>query len=184
MSVLGSVFVIGSELWPQRDARDPLGIFGWRVTQAGDATGGQNKILVSVESLQRHAFVYKIFDMIIGQTVGVAVSTFAKMRILTNWPNIDVDPGIQAYGSVFLGTMSGTGVLSAPFTMFLDGNPFSGNSKDLLLYDPSTQSGDMVIAEQEVVNTDVTTYSFEGYGYYWDRAVMQTPGGPRNPGTA
>jgi len=183
MSVLGSVFVIGSELWPQRDARDPLGVFGWRVTQASDASGGSNKIVVKVEEDQRHAYVYKIYDMLIVQVAGTVIAAVSKMRILTNWPNIDVQAGIQAYGAIFLGGLTGSGSLTAPNSAFSGLNPFSGNSKELLIYDPSTTNGDMDIAEQEVVNSDNVTFSFEGYGYYWDRAVMQTPGGPRNPGT-
>lgn len=184
MAVLGSIAPIESELWPQRDARDPLGIFGWRGTQVGDATGGGNKVLIEVPASLRHAFVYKIWDMIIVQTAGTPASIAGKMRILSNWPNIDPDPGIQAYAAMFIGTLNGASALSAPDIGFFNVNPFNGNSKDILIYDPSTQSGPMGIAEQEVQNVDGTTFSFEGYGYYWDRAVMSTPGGPRNPGTA
>lgn len=183
MSVLGTVNVIESALWPQRDARDPLGIFGWRVSQAGDASSGSNKIVVEVAEALRHAYVYKIYDMIIAQTVGIT-TTSAKMRILSNWPNVDPDPGIQAYAALWVGIINGATLFTAPRAGFFDTNPFAGNSKEILIYDPSTRIGAMQIAEQEVVNTDVTTYSFEGYGYYWDRSVMGTPGGPRNPGTS
>ncbi|MGR3295936.1 MAG: hypothetical protein ACUZ8A_06880, partial [Candidatus Bathyanammoxibius sp.] len=57
----------------------------------------------------------------------------------------------------------------------------------LLLYDPRQPAslGNTNILElQLAVNTDLATYSFEAYGYYWDRSVMQTPGGPRHPGSS
>jgi len=184
VAVLGSVNVIESELWPQRDARDPLGIFGWRVTQAADASGGSNKILVQVPELLRHAFVYKIYSMTLAQTVGTVVSQTLKLRVLTNWPNVDIDPGIQAYGAFWMGSGDSDVLFTVPAGGISNAQPFIDSIKDLLIYDPSTQTGDMVIAEQETANTDGQTWSFEGYGYYWDRAVMSTPGGPRNPGTA
>lgn len=185
MSVLGTIDVLESELWPQRDARDPLGLFGWRVTQAGDGTGGGNKVIVEIASSRRHAYVYKIYDMVIAQTVGAVASRTAKVRILTNWPNIDLEPGIQSYGSLWVGEHSGTSAgLTVPQSGFFRQTPFAGNYKDLLIFDPSTQTGPMAIAELEIANVDVTTFSFEGYGYYWDRSVMGTPGGPRNPGTS
>lgn len=184
MSVSGTVNILESELWPQRDARDPIGIFGWRVLQAGDATGGSNKIFIQVPEQIRHAYVMKISDMIIAQIVGSIVATVGKSRVLTNWPNIDVDPGIQTYGTSHFFTLTGDASFTAPRAGPFDAEALPRGLGDLLIYDPSTQTGDMVIAEQETVNTNNTTYSFEGYGYYWDRAVMSTPGGPRNPGTA
>ena len=183
MAVVGSVDVIESQLWPQRDARDPLGIFGWRSALTGDATGGSIKLSVEVPDDRRHAYVYKIYDLQIGQILNTPTGVTGKMRILTNWPNIDAQPGVQAYGALWIGSIGGDVLLTAPFMAFLDVNPFSGNSKELLIYDPSTRTGAMVIAEQEVANTNTLQYTFEGYGYYWDRAVMAAPGGPRNPGT-
>ncbi len=184
MSILATVNPIESELWPQRDARDPLGIFGWRTAVATDASGGSVKVTVEILDSLRHAFVWKIWDMIIAQITGGAQATNGKLRILSNWPNIDPQAGIQAYASLYVGSMGGNNSLTAPNTGLFDVSPLNGNQKDILIYDPSTQSGDMAIAELEVVNTDGLTYSFEGYGYYWDRAVMQAPGGPRNPGTS
>lgn len=184
MAVAGDIFIVESELWPQRDARDPLGIFGWRGALAGDVSGGSIKATINVAEAIRHAYVLKIYDMHVALVVGTPATVGGKMRILTNWPNIDLQAGIQAYAAFYLGVISGTTVLDPPDQGFTDQNPFNGNSKELLIYDPSTRDGDMAIAEQEVTNTDGLTYSFEGYGYYWDRAVMNTPGGPRNPGTS
>lgn len=184
MSILNRVNPIESELWPQRDARDPLGIFGWRLTIPTDASGGSVKCSVDIEAGKRHAFVWKIFDMVIAQITGGALATNAKLRILTNWPNIDPQPGIQAYSTLWVGSMGGNNSLTPPNTGIFDVSPLNGQQKDILIYDPSTTAGIMPIAEQEVVNTDGLTYSFEGYGYYWDRSVMNTPGGPRNPGTS
>lgn len=184
MSVFGTVDVLESELWPQRDARDPLGIFGWRVTQVGDATGGANNITVQVPAARRHAYVYKIYDMLIAQTTGSKVVTVGKLRILANWPNIDTQAGIQAYGALFIAPVDGSDSFTVPKSGFLTANPFNGNTRDILIFDPSTQAGNMAIAEQEVVNIDTITFSFEGYGYYWDRSAMAAPGGPRNPGTS
>lgn len=184
MSVTSTVIPIESELWPQRDARDPLGIFGWRTAIATDASGGFLRVQVNIEASKRHAFVWKIWDMVIAQITGGAQATNGKLRILSNWPNIDPQAGIQAYASLYIGSMGGNNSLSFPNTGLFDVSPLNGNQKDILIYDPSTQSGAMPIAEQEVVNINGLTYSFEGYGYYWDRSVMNTPGGPRNPGTS
>lgn len=184
MAVTVFTDVLESELWPQQDARDPLGIFGWRVALAGDATGGSAKCSVQIAEDRRHAYVWKIYDMVIAQIVGTPVVKTAKLRILTNWPNIDTQPGIQAYGAVWFPTLGAEPSFTVPNAGIESNRPLPLQSKDLLIYDPSTQTGDMGIAELEVDNTDGFTYVFEGYGYYYDRSVMSTPGGPRNPGTA
>jgi succinate-acetate transporter protein len=41
-----------------------------------------------------------------------------------------------------------------------------------------------ILEMQRGNNLDLATYTFEAYGYFWDRAAMETPGGPRHPGSA
>ena len=64
-------------------------------------------------------------------------------------------------------------------------NPIGPADRFLLLFDPRQQGGDVDIVEIEFgENRDLATYSFEGYGYFWDRSVLDAPGGPRHPGSS
>jgi hypothetical protein len=59
------------------------------------------------------------------------------------------------------------------------------NDRFLLLFDPRPGAGDLVIAEIKYSdNVDAMTTIMELYGYYWDRSVLQAPGGPRHPGAS
>lgn len=185
MTVLAAVNVVETGLWPQGDKRDPLGIFGWRVQATGDGTGGSIVTTVSVPAAQRHAYVYCIYNMTIHQTAGAVQNVGAQIRVLFNWPNIDVQAGIQAYDALYGGTMNGTSDFADPDASFnFDTSPFLDNLRFMPIFDPTVQGGDMPIVIQQVQQTDLIPYAFQGYGYYWDRSVMQAPGGLRHPGSS
>jgi len=167
--------------------RDPLGVWGLRLGVTGDATGGSIKVQYDVRSLERSAYIYTWISAQMVQLTGVIPTTNVKFRILTNWPNIDRNiPGVQGYGSWTTVPVIG----EADFTA-----PVAGPSlplvhaidRYLLCFDPQQQITLGVLPLGEIEwgdNTDGATYSIEGYGYFWDRSVLNAPGGLRHPGSS
>ena len=186
MAIVSSFEPLEHQLWPQGDARDPLGIWGGRVSVTGDATGGSIKVTCKVPAARRSAYVYTCYSIVMAPLqLPAAVIVNSKVRLLTNFPNIDTQPGIQAYGSVFQALLSPSTGFTAPFGGQFEFHPLGPLDRFLLLYDPSPGNTDMDILELEMTsNIDTDIWAFEAYGYYWDRSVMNTPGGPRHPGAA
>ncbi len=183
--VQGSADILLTALWPQGDVRDPIGIWGFRTRLTGDGTGGGMKVLVNVPAEQNAGNIYTAYSATITQVVGTPNPGAGKVRLLTNWPNVDRQPGINAYGSMRLFTIFASTGFSAPTSGPLDVALVSPNERFLLLGDPRPTAGVLTIMELEfdenVLNDEL---SFEGYGYYWDRAIWNTPGGPRHPGAS
>jgi len=183
MAVLGSVDILAQQTLYPADARDPLGMWGGRVTLTGIGDGGSMKIVFNVPELLAAAYVFTVYSAIIVQTGGTPNGDIGKCRILTNWPNIDPDPGIQAYGTTIIRTLLASTSFTAPFAAPTE--PFiTPNDRFLLIYNPQQPDAAMSILELEF-NGNVTgaVLSFEAYGYFWDREVMTLPGGPRHPGS-
>jgi len=180
--------VLEAAQWPQGDARDPLGVWGCRVAATGDATGSSIKAFIQVPAERRRGHIYTCYSAQSGVTLAPAAetSTLIRIRLLTNWPDIDVLEGVQGYS-----TNQSVGV-AKPLTAFFPvqgplQNLVSPNDRFVLLFDPSNVDKDngMNIAEIERdANVDTNVYTFEAYGYYWDRAVLDAPGGPRHPGSS
>ncbi len=185
MSISESVDVIENALWPQGDMRDPLGIWGFRKGVTGDASGGSTKVTVRTAAQNAGAYVYTLYSALVAVVSGTQTADLIKIRILTAWPNIDPTPGVQAYGSIRMGQMTGDSDFTAPISGPTATAPLVGPlDRFLLLYDPRGNIGTTELVELELgVNSDLAVYSFEGYGYFWDRSVMQAPGGPRHPGS-
>jgi len=183
MAIVVQAPVVEAQMWPQGDIRDPLGLWGVRQAVTGDASGGSIKVLYEVTSAKRAAFVYTCYDINWSQLTGAVTGDEIKVRLLTGWPNIDPQAGVQAYGSNLIRRAGGGGNLTPPIAGSVD-FLVSPQQRLLLLFDPRPQAIDLVIVEVEwQTNVDLATYSFEGYGYYWDRSVMDAPGGPRHPGS-
>jgi len=184
MSIQQDAAVFEAQIFPQGDIRDPLGVWGVRQGITGDASGGTIKVNFQVSSPRRAAFVYTAYSLNYGQLTGSITATEIQVRLLTGWPNIDAQEGVQAYGSNLITAPVGAGSLTAPVTGA--GIPLVGpNDRFLLLFDPRAQGQDLDIVEMEInTNVDLATFTFEGYGYYWDRSVLGAPGGPRHPGSA
>jgi len=175
--------IVPTAQWPQGDARDPLGVWGGRAIITQDASGGSVKANFQAPLTIAGAYVYTCYSAQISN-LSAAVAIIIKCRLLTNWPDVDpVNIGVQGYGS----NISRTTLGDADFTAPLSGpnDPLvTPNDRYLLLFDPRPVAGAFTIVELEYgVNVDTQIAAFECWGYYWDRAVLQTPGGPRHPGS-
>ncbi len=182
MASLQTVDVLETQTWPQGDIRDPLGTWGARASMTGDATGGEVTLLVNVPLAKRQAFLYTVYSATISQIVGTGVVGNVSARIITNFPNIDPDAGVVGYSKVIGRSMTDIGS-AAPF--FVPDDPMiDPNDRFIVCYDPSpVNPNPMTILELKFqVNTDARVWVGEAYGYYWDRSVMNAPGGPRHPG--
>jgi len=185
MAITNVVLVRAQELWPQRDARDPLGIWVRRFAVVGDASGGSITTQFSAPANRRASFVFACYSVTALQNSGTAAATTVQVRLLTNWPDADPEPGVSGFSTainnVTLTDADLTGQISVPSR-----NLIGPNDRFILLHDPrqNPNLGTLVIVEvQWGINVLNNIYSFEVMGYYWDRAVMTTPGGPRHPGS-
>ncbi len=185
MSIENDAIVRAQEIWPQRDARDPLGVWVRRFGVTGDATGGAITVTFIAPADRRASFVFTCYNLTAVQLTGTPIATTVKARLLTNWPDADPEAGVRGYASaiaaVTLTDADFSGQVSVPPNGLVE-----PNQRFILLYDPRQNPalGTLDIVEvQWGVNTDLATYSFEAYGYYWDRAILTTPGGPRHPGS-
>lgn len=191
MAIAETAAPVESPLWPQGDIRDPMGVWGFRHGVTGDASGGSIKVTVRVPANKRSAYVYTIYSAQIAQLTGVVTAGLIKSRVLTNWPNVDLQAGVQAFSTLQITRHFGGSTFTAPV-----GGPagdtgyapmLAPNDRFILCFDPRQPAslGPLDILELELtVNTDLATYSYEAYGYLWDRSVMQAPGGPRHPGSS
>lgn len=185
MSVGAIAEILTAAIFRPRDLRDPLGVWGGRAGLTGNGTGGQLSVQFNAPDDNAGAYVYTCHSANAGQLTGILASTGVKLRLLTNWPNIDPQPGVQGYNAVHMGVTrtqdEATGQRSAPTNTTLFEIP---NMKTILLFDPRPSAGAITLVEIEWnENTDLATYVFECYGYYWDRQVMNIPGGLRHPGS-
>jgi len=181
VSVVGEI--LASAVFAQRDRRDPLGVWGMRVGATGDGGGGSIQAVGQVPAGERAAYVYACYSasiVIISQAVPLNVT--GQFRLLTNWPNVDEQAGVNAYAGIHMVTVEQS-ALEAP----IGGNNdplVSAPERFMLLWDPRSTGATMDICSF-AVGSNVTgdVYSFEAWGYYWDRTVMAQPGGPRHPGS-
>jgi hypothetical protein len=142
------------------------------------------KTVIQAPATIAGAFIYTCYSAI-AATLNVGSASQVKLRLLTNWPDVDpVNIGVQGYGSIVIGLQGfGTDLTE----------PMSGPNQALigpadrfvLLFDPRPVVGAFDIVELELdENVLARTYAFEAWGYYWDRQVLNTPGGPRHPGSS
>lgn len=177
-----TVDLFATALWPQGDARDPLGVWGGRHVLTGSAGGGSLKVgfQPGIERAGAHIYTcYSAFCSLTQQEDGNI-----KLRLLTNWPNMDDDVGIQGTGTLRIVNTDQAAGFTPP-----EGGPsaamLSSLDRFILLFDPRPAAGAFTIVELELSgSTDGRTYTFECWGYYWDRGVMNAPGGPRHPGSS
>lgn len=184
MAIAETVVLITTQTFMQGDARDPLGIWGARHLIVGDASGGSLKTTVQAPEDLRAAYVYTAYSATITTIVG-STNVEIKCRLLSNWPNIDPQAGVQAYATCNFGIMGGDSSFSPPLSGPRSDHPLVlPNDRFILLYDPRAGSVDVLaIMELELgINILNDQVSFEAWGYFWDRSVITTPGGPRHPG--
>ncbi len=172
-----------SAIFTPEDLRDPLGVWGGRLGVTGTGTGGI-KVSFQVPAELKAAYVFTCYDATMASLTGTAGQPNGKIRLLTNWPNIDPDAGVQGFSSLLVFAIA----LNTNFTSPIAGpnqEIIKPNQRLMILYDPRPIGGDMPIIEMELgENILAATYSFECWGYFWDRAVMQVPGGLRHPGAS
>lgn len=184
MSVVQTIDVFTAQSWPQGDARDPLGVWGFRSLVTGDATGGSLKVTAQAPAPIAAAYVYTCYSVIMVKLSGPLAGTLVKVRLLTNWPNMDPQAGVQSYATAIANNNVGTSGWDPGQVLVPDINFIGPLDRFLLLYDPRPSAGALSLVEVESGgNVDADTWSVEGYGYFWDRSVMNTPGGPRHPGS-
>jgi len=183
-SILTQGTVFETALWPQGDIRDPLGVWGSRLGVTGDATGGIITTTVRVAADKASAYVYTVYSANISKLTGASLAGVqGGIRLLTNWPNVDAQAGVQAYGSFKTFLFETFGGAGAPFAG-ANQPLIDPQDRFLLLWTPLAGATDIDIIEMKIdQNEDLATYSFESYGYFWDRSVMQAPGGLRHPGS-
>jgi len=176
--------VVPAAQWPQGDIRDPLGVWGMRQGITADATGGELTVNVTVPSGRGAAYVYTIYSAQISKLTGAVAQSEGRVRILTSWPNVDPLAGVQAYGSDKMFLFRAPTGLAAPI-VGPEPHLIQHADRFLLCFDPRPSAGALVILQLTATpNTDLETWSFEAYGYFWDRSVLQAPGGPRHPGSS
>jgi len=185
MTINDIAVVQQSAVFPQGDIRDPIGVWGARLGVTGDGSGGSIEVVIQVPADLKAAYVYTVYSVNLAQLTGsIAVAAIAKCRILTNWPNVDPVPGVQAYASLRMSSMISSANFDPPIRG-ITGELITPNDRFLLLFDPRPIGIALeIVALGWSLNVDLATYSFEGYGYFWDRSVLNAPGGPRHPGSS
>jgi len=187
MPLLTTVEVKETALWPQGDERDPLGIWGARILVTGDGDGSPSsiKVQVNIPAPRRGAYVYTCYSAIITATTqAIVAGSTAKCRLNTLWPDIDALAGVVAYSRIKVVQLAVSGQFTSPFNG-PDQPMVDPQDRFLLLYDPRPINAAVTMVELEnSVNVLNDVYAFECYGYYWDRSVMNAPGGPRHPGSS
>lgn len=188
MTVLETVEVLTAQLFQQGDERDPLGIWGARKAIVGNTDADSLVgVTVIVPAAIKAAYVFAVYglnlNIISTPTLGLPFQ--AKVRLLTNWPNIDPDAGVQGFSTFRLYDMDGSFNFTAPIST-VNTPLLEVNDRFMLLYDPRSQgTAPLSIIEMFIQdNTNTAVYAFEAYGYFWDRSVIQAPGGPRHPGAS
>lgn len=185
MSITAVIAVVQTALWPQGDERDPLGVWGFRASVTGDASGGGVKLIAFIPAARKSSYVYTCYGAFTVPTLqATAAGSSSKCRLLTNWPNVDPQEGVQAYGHLRETQVNMNSGLTIP-----QGGPSTDlvgpNQRFILLFDPRPSGDDLDIVELEIAqNVLADIYTFEGYGYFWDRSVLNAPGGLRHPGAS
>lgn len=182
MAIAEEVDIQHFNILRQRDARDPLGIWVARLGVTGDATGGSIKVGINVPAANRAAHVYFCYDVNFATLTITFNNALTKVRLLTNWP--DADPsvvGIQGYGSLGVYATAADAQFTAPTVGFTI--PVIGAAQRFIPLWTTIGSGLTIVEIEHGDNVDTATYSFECFGYYFDHAVRDAPGGPRHPGS-
>jgi len=189
MAIVATIDVIENQLWPQGDIRDPLGTWSARDLLVGDASGGGIKVQFQVPAARRRGRIYTAYHvMSVVTTGGDDTADLMKCRLLTNWPDADVTTAggaVQGMATFSAQPMDVATTMSVP-RQGPNGPLIAPQDRFILLFDPSVIAAgqNMVIIEVERDgNANGIGYAFEAYGYWWDRSVLNAPGGPRHPGS-
>lgn len=183
MAILEEVEVLEHNIFIQRDARDPLGIWTCRVLVIGDASGAPITMRFLAPQTNR---IYVCHAVTLSSTGSLATYT-ARLRLLTNFP--PATPAGTTAGFSYNRVFSVVEELSftSPLESINAASAVLMNGTDkLLLFGPiPADPGPVAIVELESsVNVLAATFFFEAWGYYWDKVgLLNTAGGPRFPGS-
>jgi len=191
VSVAALEDIVATVMWPQGDARDPLGLWFGEVRATGDASAGHIRFIFRVQAARRAQYVFAAYNVSLQIPAGLAATTATWLMLRTNWPNIASATGqaFTPYEHLRLGTTPEIGSVAgdadfqeSPFG--INGQLLHPNDRFLLLSDPRRGGTAMEILELQVgTNENTVLYIASAWGYFWDRAVYQAPGGPRHPGS-
>jgi len=184
MAIAANVDLLPGQEWPQGDARDPLGVWGARLGVTGDATGGSIKVGINVPSDIRGAHVYTCYGVTFAQLTGVVTARNVKTRLLTNLPDVDPTAGITGFATLKISNTATLDSVTSPILGMKGEDPGVSTLDRFILLRTGTGTPLTIVEVEFGENLNLATYSFEAYGYYWDRLVMQAPGGPRHPGSS
>jgi len=185
MAIATNVDLLPAQQWPQGDARDPLGVWAARLGVTGDATGGSIKVGVNVPAPLRGAHVYTCYSINFAQLTGVITARNVKVRLLTNLPDADTLAGIQGFATLRIVNTATLDSITEPILGIGGAGAPALEPLDRFILLRTDTGTPLTIVEIEFgENVNLSTYVFEAYGYYWDRLVMQAPGGLRHPGSS
>lgn len=184
MAISSGVDLFPAQQWPQHDARDPLGIWGARLGVTGDASGGSIKVAFNVPANIRGAHVYTCYAVTFAQLTGVVTARNVKTRLLTNLPDVDPQEGITGFTTLNISNTATLDSVTPPILGMKGEDPGVKDIDRFILLRTDTGTPLTIVEMEFGENLLAATYSFEAYGYYWDRLVMQAPGGPRHPGSS
>jgi len=180
MSEVAQVRLLAHNIFKQRDSRDPLGIWAFRSEQAGTATGGVFKVQVQSDEVDR------IFTCVgLNLTAdGITVAVQGKYRLLCNQPPADLEGGQAGVSIARNIDVTNFSNATAPADNWDAISPYESQLEHILLFGGVQSSRDpQNILEMECGGNALTvTYFFEATGYFWDRQILESPGGPRWPG--
>ncbi len=186
MSITTAVILQQAAQWPQGDIRDPIGVWGAKWIVLGDASGDEIEVTINTPLGAAAAFVYTLYDVNIEHSAGALVSNALMMQWFTGWPDVEAAAGVEAAHTNVVGVIQGdAGLGSAPIGAINANGPlWRSEQRFLLSFDPRFgHQSSRTLAIIKLVNIGVgTNYTGFLYGYYWDRSVMNAPGGPRHPG--
>lgn len=173
------------QIFKQGDVRDPLGVWASRVTAVGDGTGvGSVQADIGLPQSRRAGQILTCYGVTGAHGAGVLSSTEFGCRLLTNWPSGD-SPGVQGFSTnratlISLIAPTAAGARAAQLSPVLD-----PQSRFILLFDPRPGVPGRINFIQLWFdqNEGVVNYFFEAWGYWWNRDVLEAPGGPRHPGS-
>jgi len=170
-------------MWPQGDARDPLGIWGGRRIVTGDASGGGIQVRFAAAATIAGAFIFTCYNAQVSNVDATSIAA-VRCRLLTNWPDVDAAVGVQGFATHLVRAQTGSSFFPAPLSG-PDDPLVMPSDRFILLFDPRPVAGAFDIVSLAISeNTNTVNFAFEAWGYYWDRQVLNTPGGPRHPGSS
>jgi len=170
-----------SSILRRRDLRDPLGVWTARGAGVGDGGGGVVLAQFVVPADRRAAHVYTCYAVtVVELAIAVVQATQVSARLLTNWP-VTETTGITGFSVVNTRVADNDGVFPAS----PQGELIPPSWRYILLFDPRADPTSAITLVEAWPNDNTTdeTYVFEVWGYYWDRNVLDAPGGPRHPGS-